>query len=161
MTNIIKTTKDFKSKLFINKAIFKFINLWICFCVISLNSCTKNQNIVPYVYVDQYINISLPSYSSLNSIGGWTYITGGSRGIIIYRQSYDQFSAYDRHCTFNADNPCGKATVDSTNSYVECACDSSRYQLFDGLVIQGPASYSLKNYQTSFNVTTNQIHIFN
>ena len=32
-----------------------------------LNSCTKNQNIVPYVYVDQYINISLPSYSSLNS----------------------------------------------------------------------------------------------
>lgn len=124
-------------------------------------SCSKNQNIVPYVYVDQYINISLPSYSSLNYIGGWTYITGGSRGIIIYRQSYDQFSAYDRHCTYNADNPCGKATVDSTNTFVECSCDSSRYQLFDGLVIQGPATYSLKNYQTNFDVITNQLHIFN
>ena len=103
----------------------------------------------------------MPSYSSLNSIGGWAYITGGSKGIIIYRQSYDQFSAYDRHCTYNSDNPCGKATVDSTNSFVECACDSSQYQLFDGLVIQGPASYSLKNYQTSFDIISNQIHIFN
>ena len=161
MMNIAKITVDFKIKLLMYKIILKFKNLLICFCIIILNSCTKNQNIVPYIYVDQYINISLPSYSSLNSIGGWTYITGGSRGIIIYRQSYDQFSAYDRHCTFNADNPCGKATVDSTNSFVECACDSSRYQLFDGLVIQGPASYSLKNYQTSFNVTSNQIHIYN
>ena len=161
MINIVKNTVDFKTKLFMNKIIIKFKNLLICFCIILLNSCTKNQNIVPYVYVDQYINISLPSYSSLNSIGGWVYITGGSKGIIIYRQSYDQFSAYDRHCTFNADNSCGKAIVDSTNSYVECPCDSSRYQLFDGLVIQGPASYSLKNYQTSFNVTSNQIHIFN
>ena len=131
------------------------------FTLILFVSCSKNQNIVPYVYVDQYINIALPSYSSLNYIGGWTYITGGSRGIIIYRQSYDQFSAYDRHCTYNADNPCGKATVDSTNTFVECSCDSSRYQLFDGLVIQGPATYSLKNYQTNFDVITNQLHIFN
>ncbi len=26
----------------------------------------------------------------------------------------------------NSENPCGKATVDSTNSFVECACDSSQ-----------------------------------
>ena len=54
-----------------------------------------------------------------------------------------------------------KATVDSTNTFVECSCDSSQYQLFDGLVIQGPATYSLKNYQTNFDVITNQLHIFN
>ena len=52
-------------------------------------------------------------------------------------------------------------SVDSTNSFVECSCDSSQYQLYDGLVIQGPATYSLKNYQTSFDVMTNQLHIFN
>ena len=146
------------------KQIYSFILRFLLLSSLTLIlfvSCSKDQNIVPYVYVDQYINISLPSYSSLNYIGGWTYITGGSRGIIIYRQSYDQFSAYDRHCTYNADNPCGKATVDSTNTFVECSCDSSRYQLFDGLVIQGPATYSLKNYQTNFDVITNQLHIFN
>ena len=124
-------------------------------------SCVRNQNIVPYVYVNQYINISLPSYSSLNPVGGWIYITGGSKGIIVYRQSFDQFSAYDRHCTYNANDPCGKASVDSTNSFVECSCDGSQYQLYDGLVIQGPALYSLKPYQTTFDPLTNQLHIFN
>ena len=133
----------------------------VSFTMLLLCNCTKNQNIVPYVHVDQVINISLPSYSSLNTIGGWKYISGGSQGIIIYRQSYDQFSAYDRHCTYNADNPCGQASVDSTNSFVECSCDGSQYQLYDGLVIQGPATYSLKNYRTNFDVMTNQLHIFN
>ena len=129
--------------------------------IILVTSCVRNQNIVPYVYVNQYINISLPSYSSLNAVGGWIYITGGSKGIIVYRQSFDQFSAYDRHCTYNANNPCGKASVDSTNSFVECSCDGSQYQLYDGLVIQGPALYSLKPYQTTFDPLTNQLHIFN
>lgn len=116
---------------------------------------------MPNVFVDQYINLSLPSYGALNIIGGWAYITGGSKGIIIYKQAYNQFAAYDRHCTYNANNPCGKATVDSTNSFVECECDGSRYQLYDGLITQGPAEYSLKNYQTSFNELTNILHIYN
>jgi len=123
--------------------------------------CIKSNQIVPYVYVDLYVNISLPSYSSLNAIGGWVYVSGGSQGIIIYRQTADQFSAYDRHCTYNAENPCGSASVDSTNSFVNCSCDGSQYQLYDGLVIQGPATYSLKGYQTSFDPMTNTIHIFN
>ena len=128
---------------------------------ISAKSCVKNNNLVPYVHVDLYLNLYLPSYSSLNAIGGWAYVSGGSRGIIVYRQSSDLFATYDRHCTFNADNPCGQASVDSTNSFVECSCDSSQYQLYDGLVIQGPATYSLKNYRTNFDVMTNQLHIFN
>ena len=137
----------------------KYISFFL-FTVLII-SCVRNQNIVPYVYVNQYINISLPSYSSLNAVGGWIYITGGSKGIIVYRQSFDQFSAYDRHCTYNANDPCGKASVDSTNSFVECSCDGSQYQLYDGLVIQGPALYSLKPYQTTFDPITNQLHIFN
>ena len=141
--------------------IYNFISIF-CLCYfIFLTSCVKNTNIVPYVYVEHNINISLPYYASLNAIGGWVYITGGSEGIIIYRQSYNQFAAYDRHCTYNAENPCGRASVDSTNLFVECSCDGSQYQLYDGLVIQGPASYSLKNYQTSFNSLTNELHIYN
>ena len=125
--------------------IYKFLSLLSISSLILCFSCSKQRNVVPYVYVDQYINLSLPSSGSLNITGGWSYISGGSKGIIIYRQSYNQFSAYDRHCTYNANNPCGKANVDSTNSFVECSCDGSKFQLYDGLVIQGPASYSLKN----------------
>ena len=141
--------------------IYKFLSFLSISSLILSFSCSKQRNIVPNVYVDQYINLSLPSYGSLNIIGGWSYISGGSKGIIIYRQSYNQFSAYDRHCTYNADNPCGKANVDSTNSFVECSCDGSQFQLYDGLVIQGPASYSLKNYQTSYDEINNLLHIYN
>ena len=125
------------------------------------NSCNKNNQVVPYVYVDLYVNISLPSYSSLNAIGGWAYVSGGSKGIIVYRQTTDQFAAYDRHCTYNSDNPCGPASVDSSNTYVACSCDGSQYQLYDRLVIQGPATFSLKPYQTSFDPMTNTVHIYN
>jgi nitrite reductase/ring-hydroxylating ferredoxin subunit len=152
---IIFNLQNTKTAIYNIKSIVFLCLLFFC------SNCTKNQNIVPYVYVDQYINISLPSYSSLNAIGGWVYITGGSKGIIVYRQSYDQFSAYDRHCTYEANNPCGKASVDSSNSFVECSCDGSQYQLYDGLVIQGPAAYSLKPYNTTFDPMSNQLHIFN
>ncbi len=140
----------------------KILFLFVAFlCLPFFNGCVKNNNIVPYVPVDLYINISLPSYSSLNAIGGWTYISGGSKGIILYRQTTDLFAAYDRHCTYNADNTCGNAQVDSTNTFVECACDGSHYQLYDGTVIQGPAAYSLKTYRTSYDLMSNTIHVFN
>ena len=143
------------------KAIYKFLKLIYLFLATIIVSCSKQTNIIPNVYVDQYINLSLPSYGALNIIGGWTYISGGSKGIIIYRQNFYQFSAYDRHCTYNADNPCGKASIDSTNSFVECLCDGSQYQIYDGLVINGPANYSLKNYRTSYDNINNILHIYN
>lgn len=135
--------------------------IFIVITSLSLNSCVKNNNLVPYVPVDLYINLYLPSYSSLNAIGGWAYVSGGSKGIIVYRQSTDLFSAYDRHCTHNADNPCGSVVVDSTSTFAECSCDGSRFQLYDGLVIQSPAAYSLKPYRTSFSLSSNVVHIYN
>ena len=139
---------------------YKYI-IYILMISFSLQSCVKNNNLVPYVPVDLYLNLYLPGYSSLNAIGGWAYVSGGSRGIIIYRQSVDLFAAYDRHCTYNADNPCGIAEVDSSFTFVECSCDGSQYQLYDGLVIQGPAGYSLKPYRTSFSPINNVVHIYN
>ena len=124
-------------------------------------SCVKSNQGVPFVFVDQYINITLPSYSSLNAIGGWVYISGGSKGIIIYRQTSELFAVYDRHCTYNVQQSCGAAQVDSTNSFVECLCDGSRYQLYDGAVIQGPATYSLQPYRSTFNLMSNTLHIYN
>ena len=159
LINKVAINKIILTKFFMFRIKHKFKNIVLLFFI--FNSCDKNQNIVPYVYVNQYVNISLPTYSNLNTIGGWVYISGGSKGIVIYRQSYNQFSTYDRQCTYNSGQGCGKVTLDSTNTYLECDCDNSQYQLFDGLVIQGPANYSLKNYQSSFNVSSNQLHIYN
>jgi len=116
---------------------------------------------VPYVPVDLYINTSLPAYVNLIAIGGWTYVSGGSKGIIIYRQTSDIFMAYDRHCTYDVNANCGAATVDSTNVVINCDCDGSRYQIYDGTVIEGPATYGLQQYQTSYDMMSNTLHVYN
>ena len=124
-------------------------------------SCNKNKNRIPYVPIDLYINVSLPSYSNLNVIGGWAYVSGGSKGLIVYRQTADVFLTYDRHCTYDFNAPCNPATVDSTNISISCDCDESQYQLYDGNVINGPATLPLQQYQTTFDGLANTIHIYN
>lgn len=116
---------------------------------------------MPYVPVDIYINTSLPAYSNLNIIGGWVYVTGGNDGIIVYRQSYETVVAYERKCTFELPNSCGYGVVDSTNFIVECDCDGTKYSIFDGTVLEGPAPYALYQYRTSYDPNSGQLHISN
>lgn len=128
---------------------------------VVLFSCNKKETRVPYVPVDLYLNISIPSNTNLNFIGGWNYVSGGSKGIVVYRQTADTFTAYDRHCTYEIEANCDPATVDSTNLAISCDCDGSQYQIYDGAVINGPAVYPLQQYQASYNSSTNILHIYN
>jgi len=125
------------------------------------SSCKKKNQNVPYVPIDIYLNISLPSYINLNAPGGWVYVSGGSKGLIVYRQTSDKFMVYDRHCTYNIENPCGAAEVDSSNLTITCACDGSQYQIFDGAVINGPATLNLQQYNSEFDEYNNTLHIYN
>ena len=129
--------------------------------LIIIFSCNKNKKRVPYVPIDLYINITLPSYTNLNLIGGWVYVSGGSKGLIVYRQTADNFMVYDRHCTYDVNAACAPATVDSTNLTISCTCDGSQYQLYDGAVINGPATYSLQQYQSIYDGLANTLHIYN
>lgn len=126
-----------------------------------MGSCNKNSQQIPYVPVDIYMNISLPSYSNLGIIGGWVYVSGGNSGLLVYRQSYESIVAYDRYCTYNLDDPCGYASVDSSGTTVLCDCDGTSYTIYDGSVISGPATYPLFQYRTTFDVNSNQLHIYN
>ena len=139
----------------------RIITFLVFVLVTTIFSCNKNNNRIPYVPVDLYLNTTLPSYSSLNIIGGWVYVSGGSKGIIVYRQTADTFTAYDRHCTYDVNANCIPADVDSTNLTITCECDGSQYQIFDGAVINGPATYPLQQYQTSYDDFTNTLHIYN
>ena len=116
---------------------------------------------MPYVPVDIYINTSLPAYSNLNSIGGWVYLTGGNDGIILYRQSYESIVAYERRCTFNVQESCGYAVVDSSWATASCDCDGTKYLIYDGSVLEGPATFGLFQYRVSFNPDVNMVHVYN
>lgn len=135
--------------------------LFIVVLSIFQASCKKNNQNVPYVAIDSYLNLNLPAYINLNGIGGWTYVSGGNKGLIVYRQTQDNFLVYDRYCTYSVDGSCGAVTVDSSNISITCECDGSKYQLFDGAVIQGPATVNLHQYRFDFNESNNQLHIYN
>lgn len=134
--------------------------LYIITILILFLGCTKeeDQNI-PLVRVDTTIYTNNPSFNAISVPGTWTYINGGSRGIIIYRVSNEEFKAYDRHCTYDSGNSCALVSVDGTNITGVDDCCGSTFILTDGSVTQGPASLPLKQYQTSFDGAV--LRIFN
>src|SRR5438552_18696350 len=86
--------------------------------VVSLAAgCKKSVTCqIPNVYVDFTIYTTDPAFVKLNAIGGWVYVTGGSKGIIIYHQSVDQYMAYDRNCTYNPTGANAIVQVDTANN---------------------------------------------
>ena len=121
--------------------------------------CNTIDSNVPNVAVNLRLLVSNPDFINLNAVGGYVNLTGGSRGIIVYRFSVDEFRAFDRHCPFNADEGC-RVTVNSTDIEAEDdACCGSKFLIIDGSVIEGPANQQLKPYTTSFD--GNSLLIYN
>jgi len=126
-------------------------------CLILIN-CKNQYEDIPDVNVDVYINTLDPNYQNLAGLGAWAYANGGSKGIIVFQYDLGKFAAYDRHCTYDSKNTCSKISADN-NIYAIDSCCGSKFQLLDGIPIEGPASLPLKKYNTSFD--GNIIHIWN
>ncbi|UKN03569.1 Rieske 2Fe-2S domain-containing protein [Paracrocinitomix mangrovi] len=125
-----------------------------------LTSCDSETHPVPNVPVNININLDLPSNQSLNAPGGWIYVNGGSRGIVVYR-NFDEFVALDRHCTYHSEDACGVVEVDSVNYFeLTCPCGSSRYSIMSGVVMEGPAKFGLRRYNATWDGAYN-VNIYN
>jgi Rieske Fe-S protein len=129
----------------------RFLMSSIFLLSVFLTSCgDKGQHPIPNVAVSLIINLDLPSFQALNNVGGWAYVNGGSKGIVVYR-GFDSFMALDRHSTFDPTAECSIATVDSINFFIlNDGCSESQYNIMDGTVTKGPARWGLKSYATSW-----------
>ena len=142
------------------KTSFVYFGVVVIFFTTITFACKKRKNtVIPYVPVNIYIYPSDPNFNKLNTPGGWAYLNGGSRGIIVYRRSNEEFVAYDRHCTYDTENVCGQVEVNSSQIISIDSCCMSEFVLTDGSVVKSPASAPLQAYQVSFN--GNELHIFN
>lgn len=127
--------------------------------ILLINSCKKDDNSnIPLVAVNVTIYVNDPAYNNITVPGGWTYLNGGSRGLIVYRASNDAFKAYDRHCTYDATNSCALVSIEVNNITGLDDCCGSKFRITDGAVTQGPANLPLKEYQTSFDGNTLRIY---
>jgi nitrite reductase/ring-hydroxylating ferredoxin subunit len=123
------------------------------FFIVLFFGCRKNnQNVnpIPYVPVNITLYASNPDYQPLNAIGNYIYVNGGSRGIIVYRKSLEEFVALDRHSTYESEKACAIVTVEANNVTAIDDCSGSRFLISDGSVVEGPAVYPLVSYPTTF-----------
>ena len=127
--------------------------------LLSILSCGDSNNYIRNVYVDVEIDLSLPEFSNLNSVGNSLFIEGGNKGIIIYRYSNYEYKIYDRNCSYEPNLEC--SYIDSINSIIAfCGCCSSAFLLDqNGSAANSPAVLPLKQYNYSLNNTL--LHIFN
>ena len=117
----------------------------------ALVCCSKTDNQqVPYAPVNIQVNINNPQYIELNHPGGWIYMTGALKGLILYRKDQGVINAFDRLSPYPDEGGC-VLVVDSSGVFAWDTCSASKWLLFDGVVNEGPAKRNLIQYQTSLN----------
>lgn len=127
---------------------------------LPVSSCKKEAYAnIPNVYVDIYLDISSTLYIELSSVGGYVNITGGYKGITVYRASTDQFMAFERCCPYDADVDAARIEVDASGLTLTDSVCGSTFLILDGSVVSGPATMPLKQYRTDFD--GDNLHIYN
>lgn len=126
--------------------------LWIALSLLFLvfTGC-KDTGINPYipdVPVNIQINVSSLQYPELRQDGGYVYLEGGYKGILLVRQNANLYTAFERACPYDPTAPCSQVQVDQSNLFIVDTCCGSQFSL-QGTVMAGPAAYGLKQYQTT------------
>ena len=116
---------------------------------LPLSGCVDTPGVIPYVDVQVDLNLSLPAYNNPNFPNNWLYISGGSRGLIVYRYTLDEFVVLDRHATWDVGAGC-QCTVSPDGYTIEDPCSGSQWYIFDGSIIQGPTTAPLERYTTTW-----------
>ncbi len=137
--------------------------LWaIClFLLLGAWGCKKNDDRVPNVAVDEYLNLNLPEYFNLSAINNWVYYNyAGNKGIIVIRKSPTDFAAFERTCTY--DPSVSASIIEGITNDIFCidSVCGSKFSLLDGSVVTGPATQPLLQYRTEL-LNNNILHIYN
>jgi nitrite reductase/ring-hydroxylating ferredoxin subunit len=121
----------------------------ILFISIFIQQCKEYENPVPATNVNITIDLNDANYNDFVP-GSYKYITGGINGIVLYRKNFNEFSALERTCPYEAEYGT-RVTVNPDNElFLICDSCESRFYIEDGALIEGPSEYPLRSYKTSY-----------
>ena len=83
------------------------VRIFAFICLLFLY-CQKQDDYVQNVLVDITLNLSLPEFEELQTVGNFVFINGGVKGIIVYHQAFDIYKTYDRNCTYQPSLSCAR-----------------------------------------------------
>ena len=138
------------------------LQIFLVLLMLVSASCKKNKkHPIPSIPFDITIDLALPSYTDLNGAGGWAYVNGGIKGIIVYRQSYDVFVAFERQSPEDPENTCSSGLVPNADNFLQLddPCSNASFSLYDGSPISG-SDWGLRQYQCAWN-GSNLLRIYN
>jgi len=136
----------------------KVIYFLVSFSILLACQRTVEESGVPNISVDIEINLSELDNAPLQQIGGFIYVPGGVRGIILRRESQSIYRAFERNCTYKPLEACSTVDMHSSEFYMEDTCYNSTFNL-DGFPTGGPAKFPLKEYRVS--LSGDYLFIFN
>jgi hypothetical protein len=117
--------------------------------VISCTPELTDDPIPPAAFSSIYINLNLPAYNGLRTVGGYAYIgDGGVRGIILYHQAQFNYIAYERNCSYRPNEACATVDVDISTLFMHDPCCHSQFDFSTGMPTGGPAWRPLRKYET-------------
>lgn len=128
--------------------------LFFLITMITVLGCSKNkQHPVPHYSFDTDVNLNLPAYVDLQGVGGWAYVSGvGVKGLVVYRQSMQNFVAFDRQSPAEGSLDCENGlVVDEENFLVlNDPCSNAQFSLYDGSIIGGDTEWGLRSYVVEY-----------
>lgn len=115
---------------------------------LMLQSCEPQRiDNIPYAFVEIDINLNLTAYLDLQRDGGYVYILGGVKGIIIYRESATVYRAFEQNSPVNPTNVCAIVVVDTSNLFLIDQCSRAIFD-FNGNPTNGISQFPLRQYTT-------------
>ncbi len=114
-------------------------------------ACSDSNNAgprIPDVFVNEQLNVNSQLYPKLRQDGGYAYISGGFKGILVVRQNAGQYDAFERACPYDPTASCATVKVDPSNLFIVDDCCGSQFNM-QGEVTGGPAVYGLRKYTTT------------
>ncbi len=103
---------------------------------------------IPVRLVNLQINLNNIQYQNLRQTGGFVYVEGGHKGLILFRKSESSYLAWDRICPHGPENVCEIVEMDASGFFMTDKCCESVFDL-DGYPSAGPARYPLVEYQAT------------
>lgn len=125
------------------------IHIFLLVTLVFLSGCQKEKNHpVPSVPFDFQIDLSLPSYQTLTGVGGWAYVNGGLKGIIVYRKSTDEFVAWERQSPKDPEGSCSSGLVPNADNFLQLddPCSDATFSMYDGSPMAN-SDWGLRGYR--------------
>ena len=131
---------------------YTFKMLIIGVVLLAVSGCDKDNGCnVPIGLTNFSIEPNTAYYSGLNNVGGYMYLTGGHRGVVVVRTAYDHFVAFERTCPLDSTTAV-KVSDDWGATLLECPeCHSCFIVDADGMPMDGSATTCpLYQYSTTY-----------